>query len=58
MNGIAHGVLRIVHGKQRHEIRNTKYGVWRNHRSANVVIVMVWLCSSQRALGVKGEISP
>ena len=28
------------------------------HRSANVVTVIVWLCSSQRAFGVNGEISP
>ena len=27
-------------------------------RSANVVTVIVWLCSSQRAFGVNGEISP
>jgi hypothetical protein len=29
-----------------------------HHRSASVVMVIVWLCSSHRALGVKGEISP
>ena len=28
------------------------------HRSENVVTVIVWLCSSQRAFGVNGEISP
>ena len=28
------------------------------HRSERVVTVMVWLCSSQRAFGVNGEISP
>jgi hypothetical protein len=29
-----------------------------HHDSASVVMVIVWLCSSQRALGVCGEISP
>ena len=28
------------------------------HLSENVVMVMVWLCSSHRASGVNGEISP
>jgi uncharacterized protein YbbC (DUF1343 family) len=29
-----------------------------HHTSLNVVIVMVWLCSSHPAPGLKGEISP
>jgi hypothetical protein len=29
-----------------------------DHASLKVVMVIVWLWSSQRALGVKGEISP
>jgi hypothetical protein len=28
------------------------------HASVKVVMVMVWLCSSHRAVGTQGEISP